>query len=124
MFMLIFPVNLIVFIFFSWATYNLMKQVPKVQRFFPAWFCWMMIIPFIGYVFMWLMLPFGIPKSMRNKLPKDPVQQEKIDDLFGLGLGLVIVMLLIGIPMLGWIAWIAAMIMLVLYWLKINEFRK
>ncbi len=43
-----------------------MRCVPSDKRIFPNWFIWMMVIPVIGYVFTWLMLPFGIPHGLRN----------------------------------------------------------
>ena len=111
-------------IFFSISLYKGLKRIPPEKLLFPAWFVWMFFVPVVGYVFYWLMLPFGVPRSFREAVPDNPAAQKRASTLFGLGLAQCIllivalnsyVILFLGLPWL--IVWI-------LYWLKAVEFRK
>lgn len=59
----------IVFLFmlaYSATLFFVLRKVPKEHRVFPAWFVWFFPIPLLGFIFQWIMTPFGIPFSLKN----------------------------------------------------------
>lgn len=114
---------IIVMICFAYSMYKILALVAAEDRLFPIWCIWLMAIPLIGIIFQWLMMPFGLPKSLKAHLPNDQELQAKSDKLFKLGLayaivasaGLLISFFLVLIPML---------ILLVLYWLELSKIRQ
>lgn len=115
--------TLIIAILFSWSLYSAMKKVPQEKRAFPAWFCWMFLVPFAGFVFEWIMLPFGIPKSFKQYLPKNQAAQDKAGTLFGVGLAYVILVCLLFIPYINILAGIAALVLFIIYWVQVVSFK-
>ncbi|MDP1573798.1 MAG: hypothetical protein Q8L78_02525 [Coxiellaceae bacterium] len=70
----IFIVGVIVFIFmaaYCTTLFLILRKVPEEKRVFPAWFVWFFLVPIVGFVFQWMMIPFGIPLSLRNAVKKD-----------------------------------------------------
>ena len=115
--------GLIVAILFCLSLYSAMKHVPQEKRAFPAWLCWMLLIPLAGYVFAWIMLPFGIPNSFKAALPQDKAAQNKAGGLFGVGLTLVILMTCAIIPYVNFLTAIPSLILFIIYWAKISSFK-
>lgn len=114
----------IIFIFFCWSLYSAMKRIPVEKQVFPAWFCWMLLIPIVGYVFSWMMLPFGIPRSFERHLEDNPEAVKKSKTLFGVGLAYVIIPLLAWIPIIGILLSIATIVLWIIYWVKVVNFKK
>jgi cytochrome bd-type quinol oxidase subunit 1 len=117
-------IGIIIAILFSWSLYAAMKKVPQEKRVFPAWFCWMFLIPIAGFVFEWIMLPFGIPKTFKQYLPKNQAAQDKAGNLFGVGLAYVILLWLLFIPYINILAGIAALVLFIIYWVQVVAFKK
>lgn len=113
----------IIFVLFCWSLYSALSRVPEDKQVFPAWFCWLLIIPLVGYVFSWLMLPFGIPRSFENYLSDNPAAVKKAKTLFGIGLAYVIIPLVAWIPIVGIPFSIAALVLWIIYWVKIVKFK-
>ena len=111
-----FVIFYIVMFLFSLSIFRLGKRIDKARRIFPPWFAWMFLIPAVGYVFRWMVLPFGIGKALQRY--DDTRIRKKGGTLFGLGLAVVIVPLLAWIPGIGSIAGVAGIIVFVLYWVK------
>ena len=88
--LLILAAGLLVKIFFCLSLYKAVKKVPVQHYLFPAWFCWMLLVPVASYVFAWLMLPFGLPKAFEKNFPENPKARSKARELFGIGLAIVI----------------------------------
>ena len=78
-----------------------MKLIPQKYLVFPAWFAWMQLVPFASYVFMWMVLPFGVGNSIKNYQVDNPAAQKAASTLFGLGLTMVILPLTLIIPFLN-----------------------
>jgi len=115
---------LIVNIFYSWSLFSAMKKVPEEKRVVPAWLSWFLLIPVVGIVFNWILEPFAIPNSFAAACDKnDPVVKGKISALFGLGLAHVIMMTLCIIPFLFFILGIPILIVWIIYWVKIVNFK-
>ncbi|MBK2123715.1 hypothetical protein [Fangia hongkongensis] len=109
-------------VLFSLSIYKLAKRIDKDKQIFPAWFAWMFLIPIVGYVFRWMMLPFGIGKALKHY---DSAEiRKKGSTLFGLGLSVVI------LPLISWISFlsiavaIASIVLFILYWVKAVQTRK
>src|SRR3990167_8541374 len=57
---------MILVILFCASLFCTMQSIPKESRQFPSWFVWLLIVPGVGIVFQWIMLPFGIPNSIKK----------------------------------------------------------
>lgn len=111
-------------IFFCWSCYKTQNQIPLSYRLAPAGLCWLILIPVIGYIFEWIMLPFILPNSIRQYKSNDPLVAAKANSLMGVGLAFVILPLLSVIPLVNISAWIAEFILWIVYWVKIVDIRK
>lgn len=109
-----------VMLFFCWFMYDAMKRVPEEQQRFPAWFVWMMLIPLVGYIFMWMMLPFGIPRSFERATEGDLEAKKSSRKLFGFGLAWVILCFFWALPP----CFIAIIVLMILYWIEVSQFKK
>ena len=107
---------------FCYTVYRTMKQIPESARFFPAWFAWMMGVPVIHLAFIWLMLPFGIPRSINAHFANNAEALRESRALFGLGLALAISLSLL--IFFNFVALIVSIVLYILYWVKITQFRK
>ena len=111
---------------FCWNLFTILGMLPRENQKFPRWFVWLFLIPWIGFVFQWMMLPFGIPDSFRKTFP---VNQEAINDanmLFKVGLAEVIFTsfgILFHISPLNQIADSLGLVLWVVYWVLIFKFR-
>lgn len=111
-------------IFFCLSLYSAMKKVPEKQRSFPAWFSWMIAIPFLHLIFAWIMIPFGIPGSFKRHCQDNHAALAKAKSLFGVGLALVILMSLSILPYINIGTGVATLVLYIIYWVKIVKFKK
>src|SRR3990167_7186297 len=56
----------VVKIFYCYMLNNILNRVPRENQQFPQWFIWLCLIPLLGIVFEWIMLPFGIPNALKK----------------------------------------------------------
>ncbi len=123
--MIIFAIGILLAnIFFCASLYGAMKKVPENQRSFPAWFSWMIAVPFLHVIFSWIMLPFGIPNSFKQHCRDNQMAMAKAKSLFGLGLALVILMSLSVLPYINFGTGIATLVLYIIYWVKVVKFKK
>jgi hypothetical protein len=64
--MLILFAMVFLYIWFVKTLHSLMSAVSSEKRFCPAWLCWLLVVPVLNYPVGWLMLPFAIPKTVKN----------------------------------------------------------
>ena len=114
-------------VYFCWILYNTLNCVPKSLHVFPSWFVWLFLVPWVGLIFQWIMLPFGIPKTLEKNFPRNEMVATKTNTLFKIGLAQVILMTasffaihspaeaIIGIA--GVACWVS-------YWILIVRFKK
>ena len=132
---MLFLVAIIVNVFFAISVYKTAKLIPEKFHSFPVWFCWLFIIPFVGTVFKWMILPFDIPQALRQYKPEDAAITRSADKLFKLGLAYVILISIAFLAMYGLIfavllvflgvfILIAVIVLLILYWVEIVSIRK
>lgn len=145
MFLVLFAIGITVGVLFCVSLSRTYSHVPKAQRLFPRWFIWMQVIPLLNFIFGWIMLPFGIPGSLRNIVSDNPSAIRATSVIKSIGLSfqiLVTISFLIGsyalvhqndpaaamtisyfhIPQL--LINLASIILWVIYWVKTVKFRK
>jgi hypothetical protein len=109
----------IVNIFFAWTCYNTLKIVPRDKQELPGFLCWFFVIPIAGYIFQWIMLPFAIPKTLKNFHPNDKLLCKQAKFLFITGLIYLILELGFFIPGISFLA----IIPFIMYWVKVKKVR-
>jgi len=117
--LLVFIVNIL----FCLSLYSAIKLVPPEKQIFPAWLVWLMLIPFIGVIFTWIMEPFGLPKAFEQALADNNEAVAKTKTLFGLGLAHAILRTLVFLPFFQLIFVIASLVVWIIYWVKIVDFK-
>ena len=107
---------------FSWSAYKLLKIIDKDKQISPPWFAWLFLIPIVGYIFQWIVLPFGIGNALKKY--EDMTIKLRGDTIFILGLTLVILPIASFIPVISPFASVACMVIYIIYWVKIVKARK
>lgn len=126
-FMIFTAVIYLFMIAFCWTLFATLQKIPKESRVFPNWFTWLFLIPVVGFIFQWIMMPFGIPMALKNHFKTDQNAVGSANILFRVGLAQV-VLASIGlfihvspvseiIASLGIILWLS-------YWFFILRFKK
>lgn len=118
-------VYFIVLIFFCFSVFKVLRMVPEQYQQFPAWLIWLTLLPIAGLVFIWIMLPLGIPQALKKFSHQE--KPEAVADckvIFSLGLAYAILVTLSIIPLLGFFTLVASFIILIIYWSQIVSFRK
>lgn len=114
----------IVTIFFCLSLFKGMNRVPKDKQLFPAWLVWLMLIPLVNYVIMWMMIPFGVPKSFKAATLGNDGAQKNAKTLFAIGLTYAICVTLTLVPVINIATSIAALVLFIIYWVKVCGFKK
>jgi cobalamin synthase len=117
-------VGLLALLFFCITLYTGMKKVPHEKRRFPAWFVWIFFVPVASIVFMWIMLPFGIPASFSKATEGNVEAEHKTKMLFGIGLAIVILISLSWIHVYAFGGMIAALVLFIIYWVLVAQFKR
>jgi branched-subunit amino acid ABC-type transport system permease component len=117
-------IGIIINLFFSWSMYKALKLVPEKNHIFPSWFVWLFIIPLVGFVFHWIMLPFGIPQAFEKTVTGNETAVRSAKQLFLLGLILVVLITMGFIPFLGFVPALAGVIIWIVYWVLVVKFRE
>ncbi|MCX7121186.1 MAG: hypothetical protein NTZ67_05380 [Gammaproteobacteria bacterium] len=123
----IFLVILTVTFFYCLTLTRVLKCIPQDKQKFPAWFVWLFLIPIVGYIFQWIMLPFGIPAALKKHFSTNQDAIEQAETLFKIGLAQVIlemVSIFVFIPPINDISSLLGFSMLIFYWVKILKFKK
>ncbi len=117
---------------FIGTLYDILRSLPEENLQFPTWFVWLMLIPYAGFIFSWLMQPFGIPNALKKSFPNNPEAISQANTLFGLGFAMQILMTLVflqacfkvhGIPALSYTVSASSLVLWILYWVKCIKFR-
>lgn len=114
---------LIVQILYLLSLYTAMESVPQPKRVFPSWFVWLMIIPMVGFIFAWIMEPFGLPNSFAAAAEGNEKMKEDSRMLFGIGLAHMILLSVSIIPVIGWVTVFVAFVLWIIYWVKVVNFK-
>jgi len=116
-------IYLIVKIFFVMSFHKTAKALPEKYHIFPEWMCWLIMIPGAGYIFEWILMPFGLPLAIKNYHPNNQALQNKRKRLFGVGLAYVIVLAVFSPFLLVPFGIIPAFILFIWYWIELVQIR-
>jgi hypothetical protein len=85
----------------------------------------MFFVPIASIVFLWIMIPFGIPISFKKATEGNAEAEHKTKILFGVGIAHVILI------SVGWIhvypsisVGIAALVLFIIYWVLVARFKR
>ncbi|MGQ3684756.1 MAG: hypothetical protein ACUBOA_07105 [Candidatus Loosdrechtia sp.] len=103
--------------------YGILKRIPGQYRTVEPYFVLLALIPFIGLVFSWIVVPFKLPSSLRNYFVHEKSGELNMSSDFGKrhGLGLVMANTLGFIPGINLVAWILGFVFLVLYLIQMRK---
>lgn len=116
----------IAMIFYCITLAGVLKRIDKANHQFPSWFVWLFLIPWVGFIFQWIMVPFGIPNTLKKTFSNDQNAVLSANTLFKLGLvQMILTMLGIFIPTIPHtqIACVLALVMWISYWVLIVKFK-
>lgn len=118
-------IGLAISVFLAFSLWDTVSRIPKEYRAIEPYFAWLTLIPIVGFIFFWILVPFKIPESLRNYFAvNDANDIEKSDFGKRYGLGVTISFTLMFVPLINALAWIPALVFLILYILTLNEFKK
>lgn len=108
-------------LFYVLSIRKTMKLIPIQHHSFPPGLLWLIIVPGIGYIFEWIMLPFGVPSAIKSFFGVSEISVEQPQArFFGLGLAIVLVSLFgVVIPF----GLTAVLILKIIYWAQIVSLR-
>lgn len=113
-------------VIYCWVLYSILRRIPRENQCFPDWFVWMFLVPIVGYIFQWIMLPFGIPKTLKKHCATRPDAIHATDVLFKFGLAQVIFTLLglLTHKPIKYYFDIFSVACWIVYWYQIVDFKK
>ncbi|PIZ03869.1 MAG: hypothetical protein COY58_07200 [Gammaproteobacteria bacterium CG_4_10_14_0_8_um_filter_38_16] len=115
----------IVMLLFSWTLFSLLRRIPRNNQIFPSWFVWLFVVPYIGLIFQWIMLPFGIPNALKKHFAthQDAIHAANVLFKLGLAQAIVAILSLVFAHILGfYLGWLGIALWLI-YWGLIIRFR-
>ena len=100
-----------------------LERIPEDQRDVNPSMAWLICIPFIGIVFLWILLPFKIPKTLKNNLDSDNLRKsEDFGKLYGMMT--MVSYTCMYVPALNIIATLATPILFILYLMQFSSLIK
>lgn len=124
----ILTVGIYVFVFLYCLTlFFTLRRIPKEHHQFPSWFVWLFLIPWIGFVFQWIMVPFGIPHAFKSACASDPAALKLARALTGIGIAQLIFITIgvfIHISPMNDIASAIGILLWVIYWILVLYFKR
>lgn len=108
-----------------------LNEIPEDFHAFPNWFLWALFVPGVHIIFSWIILPFGIPRTLQAAAPENSELQQKAKTLFWMGLALVIALPFFILSSLLFLSGfmitcgiLATLILWIMYWTKIVSARQ
>lgn len=127
---LIIVLPLLISIFFALSLHKTLRLAPVSYYAFPLWFVWMTLIPIANLIFFWIILPFGVPKTL-ELVNENADLQKKTKYLFLVGLTFVISYSVFvffkffwDIAFLSFLASLITIASFITYWILIIKIRK
>ena len=112
--------------FFCFTLQKMMGRIPKENLSISNGYVWLFLIPIVGLIFKWIMLPFAIPKALKKTFPNNQDAINITNTLFKLGLVQVIfTSLALIFPMRPYslIATTISLLVWIVYWILIVLFK-
>lgn len=119
-FLVVLVFSLAICVIFAYFMAAPLKRVPERYRTIEAWTPWLMLVPVVNLVMLWVLAPFKIPESLKNYFDDSGSSLDVGDCGKNLGLGWAISVTCTFIPIVNWISWIPALAFMILYLIKIN----
>lgn len=127
-----------VYIFFLISLWKTVKMIPTEKRVTPNWFVWMMLVPLVNIVFLFIVLLHTIPNGLRNTVSNDEKAKRAARSLKVLVYLQIILCFIIGIlsgvltaclniainPVFMFLAVLLTLIIYCIYWRKTVLFRR
>jgi len=114
---------LIPFIFFLLTLQKTLKVIsPENRRMQPAQ-VWLMLVPLFNIVWMFIMVN-RIADSIKNECIKLHIASEEARPTYNIGIAMCILYLCGIIPIVGGLGSIAGVVCWIIYWVKVNEYKK
>lgn len=98
------------------------KCSPASRAIQPA-MVWLCLIPLFGIVWNFIMV-LNIAKTLRSEFNLRGIPCPEAEPAQSIGLGMCICPLLSFIPIVGFLAALAGLVLWIMYWLKINEYSR
>ena len=119
-------ISVVAVILYCLTLFKMLKRIPKEYHQFPAWFVWLFLVPLVGVIFQWIMLPFGIPNTLKKYFANNQEALTKAKILFRIGLAQVIILTISAgaLPPYDRAAGFVSVALWILYWVKCVRFRK
>lgn len=128
---------LVVYILFLYSMFTALKRVPEEKLIMPAWCSFLCVVPVLGFIFVWIMMPFAIPRSFRKVVADnaEAVKKTKIIAVIGfilalstvIGIKRLLELLAISPLLIHYILPSALLVMIITmisYWILVVNFRK
>ncbi|OGT46620.1 MAG: hypothetical protein A3E82_09735 [Gammaproteobacteria bacterium RIFCSPHIGHO2_12_FULL_38_11] len=122
-----FVMMIIITFFYCLTLVNVMKLIPPDKHKLPIWLVWFFLIPVIGLIFQWVIMPFEIPATLKRNFSDNKNAHDDANLLFKIGLAQVIFAtsaILISIPPFNDTFALLELLTLILYWMKIVKFKR
>lgn len=119
----IFLVILIPFVFYLLTLQRTLEAIAIESRTMPPGQVWLMFIPIFNVVWMFIMNA-RLSDSIKNECARLHIATSETRPVFTLGLTMCILFLFSNIPDWGSFISIGALVVWILYWIKVNDYRK
>lgn len=122
MVLILLGVFLLPYIFYLITLQNTLKAVSPENRTMEPGMVWLLFIPLFSWIWHFFVVT-RIADSVQAELAKKGVATSE-RPAYGVGLAMCILSCTTWIPILGGLAALAGLICWIIYWIKINEFKK
>lgn len=114
--LIIFAIYFVISMVFCAQVQALMQRIPAEKRLFPAWLIWLSLVPYAGLVVQWMVMPWGVGKSLQ-RLPQQALQdQGNVMYVMGISYAICATMSLFASQIFIFIA----LALWVFYWVKLT----
>ncbi|MGE3165717.1 MAG: hypothetical protein AB7O52_12475 [Planctomycetota bacterium] len=108
----------------AYFLYAPLNRLPQRYRAVESWIAWLVLVPVLNIVILWILAPFKIPESFKNYID-DPANDQDLATRFGdcgknLGLAAAISMTCMFVPFLSMFAFFATPVLMIVYLVRIN----
>lgn len=109
----------------TWFVYSPLARVPAEHQKFPPAAVWLMLVPLVNIVILWIVVPFKLPDSLRSYFEAQNTTPDQTGD-YGKKLGLTwaIAATISILPIIGILAGLVALVVMILYLAKVNGYKQ
>lgn len=115
-------VPLLIYVLFINTLQNTLKKVSGENRSMEPWQAWLLLIPLFNFVWHFIIVR-NIADSLKAEFADRGIKCVENYPAYGTGIAMSVLFCLIIIPALNFIAFLAFCIVLIIYWIKIEEYK-